>query len=77
MLQLKEFFNTSISVGKEIKAFIPSKFKGLTFYCLEYVQKISIAKHFAYENIKRFSDYPSVDSYLDQFTQYYKYYAKL
>ena len=29
---VKEFTNTSISDGKEIKAFIPSKFRGPAFY---------------------------------------------
>jgi len=49
---VKKFINISISVGKIIKAFIPSKFKGYAFHCPEYVKKISIAKHLAYENIK-------------------------
>jgi len=49
---VKEFINTSIRFGKEIKTFIPSKFNNPTFYCPEYVKKISIAKHLAYENIK-------------------------
>jgi len=74
---VKEFINTSINVGKEIKAFIPSKFKGPAFHCPEYVKKISIAKHLAYKNIKPFSDCPSIDAYLDQFTQYYKLYKAL
>ena len=43
---VKEFINTSISVGKEIKVFIPSKFKGPAFHCSEYIKKISIVKHF-------------------------------
>jgi len=40
---VKDFINTSIPIGKEIKAFIPSKFKGPAFHCPEYVKKISIA----------------------------------
>jgi len=74
---VKEFINTSISVGKEIKAFIPSKFKGPVFHCPEYVKKISITKHLAYENIKPFSDCPWMANYLDQFTQYHKLFKDL
>ena len=69
---VKEFINTSIRFGKEIKTFIPSKFNNPTFYCPEYVKKISIAKHLAYENTKPFSDCLSMDAYLDQFAQYHK-----
>jgi len=57
---------------KNLKLFIPSKFKGPTFHCEEYVKKISIAKYLPYENIKSFLDCPSMDAYLDQFTQYHK-----
>jgi len=34
---VKGFINTSINVGKEIKVFISSKFKGPDFHCPEYV----------------------------------------
>ena len=57
---------------RKLKLFFPSKYKGPAFHCPEYVKEISIAKHLAYENIKPFSDCPSMDAYLDQFTQYHK-----
>jgi hypothetical protein len=33
MIRLKNLLITLISVGKEIKAFIPAKFKGPAFHC--------------------------------------------
>jgi len=45
---VEKFINTSISFGKEIKAFIPFKCKGHAFHCPEYIRKTLIV----YENIK-------------------------
>eukprot|EP00833_Pecoramyces_ruminatium_P002775 jgi/Orpsp1_1/1176807/evm.model.c7180000059111.1 len=71
---VKKFINTSYSIGKKIKAFIPMDHKGPAFHCPYYVKKLSNDKHLAYVNIKPFSDCPNVDAYLEQFTQYHKLY---
>ena len=69
---VNSFINTSNSIGKEIKALVPTKLKGPSFHCPFLIKKISHEKHIAYKNIKSLLDCGDIDSYLDQFTKYNK-----
>lgn len=68
---VNKFLNTSNSIGKNINAFVPSKFSGSAFHCPYFIKGISHEKHLMYLNIKPFHDLNNVDDYLEQFDKYH------
>jgi len=69
---VNKFLETSTKVGKDIKAFVPSKLHGSAFHCPYFIKKLSHEKHNAYMNIKPFFNCENVNDYLSQMNNYLK-----
>jgi len=74
---VSKFINTSLEVGKNVKAIIPANLKGPAFHCPSYIKRTAEMKHFYYKSIKPLFNCSDIDSYLDQFNKFNEFCKKL
>jgi len=70
---VNKFMDTSIKIGNEIQAIVPTDLEGSAFHCPAYIKKLFHEKHLVYHKIKKFTldlELNNIDEFLDLNKQY-------